>query len=160
ETSTATPTGPLSSAVPIAPPVPSAKPASPSPASVVTFPLGSIFRIRLLPVSATKTLPLASTATPRGPSNSAVPSGPPLPSTHPLQPPPAGRGPVAARSYPPGAPERRARPEDVPRGVGRDARDPAEPFGVEKSVPGAVDPVDVGVRPVRRIDVAARVHGH
>ena len=62
--STATPLGQLKRA---AAPVPSALPDEPAvPASVVTTPAGVIFRMVLLPVSATKTLPAPSTATPWG----------------------------------------------------------------------------------------------
>src|SRR5439155_322489 len=54
-----------------------------SPASVVTTPAGVTFRIVLLPLSATKTLPELSTATPEGRLNRAalpVPSS--LPSSY------------------------------------------------------------------------------
>ena len=47
-------------------PFPSEKEALPLPASVVTFPLGVILRMRLFPVSATYTVPFPSTATPEG----------------------------------------------------------------------------------------------
>src|ERR1019366_7868000 len=50
------------------------------PGSVVTTPAGVIWRIELLKESATKTLPVASTARPAGPENRAVP---PVPSTDP-----------------------------------------------------------------------------
>ena len=67
--STVTPVGALNCA---AAPVPSANPAVPLPASVVTTPPGVIFLMRLLISSATKTFPLASTVTPYGVLNSAL----------------------------------------------------------------------------------------
>src|ERR1035437_5927547 len=79
--STATPLGNLKRA---AAPVPSALPDEPAvPASVVTTPLGVIFRMVLLFVSATKTLPAPSTATPEGDQKRAAA---PVPSALPYEP--------------------------------------------------------------------------
>ena len=61
--SSATPVGKLKEA---AVPVPSAEPELPLPAKVVTTPAGVIFLMRLLSPSATYTLSLLSTATPKG----------------------------------------------------------------------------------------------
>jgi hypothetical protein len=61
--STATPQGVMNEA-PV--PVPSANANDPFPASVVTTPPGVTLRMRLLRESATMTLPLLSTATPKG----------------------------------------------------------------------------------------------
>src|ERR1035437_3983975 len=84
--STATPDGPLNCAEL---PVPSLMPGVPAlPASVVTTPAEVTFRIVELPVSATKTLPALSTATPEGrlnraslPVPSALPEFPALPAS-------------------------------------------------------------------------------
>ncbi len=54
---------------------------APVPATVVITPLGVTSRIRLSPVSAMKTSPLASTATPSGSSRRALVAGPPSPQT-------------------------------------------------------------------------------
>ena len=67
-------------------PVPSAKSGSPFPASVDTIPPGVTLRMRWPPVSPTKTLPLESTATPRGRQNEAAV---PAPSANAPGPPPA-----------------------------------------------------------------------
>ena len=67
--STATPKGLPNCAVA---PGPSALPAVPLPASVLTIPVAVILRMRWLPRSATYKVPLPSTATPKGPLNCAV----------------------------------------------------------------------------------------
>ena len=79
----ATPLGLLNRALE---PGPSAPPAAPVPASVVTAPPGEILRMRLLPVCATITLPLQSTATPVG-EEIAAPA--PVPSANDCEPSPA-----------------------------------------------------------------------
>ena len=61
--STATPDGKLNNEDV---PIPSIYPDVPFPANVLTIPSGVIFRIRLLPVSATITFPAISTAIPQG----------------------------------------------------------------------------------------------
>ena len=82
--STAMPLG-LLKAAPV--PAPSLNAAAPPPASVLTVPPGVTFRTRLLDVSATNTLPAASTATANGVLNeAAVPvlsakAGDPLPAS-------------------------------------------------------------------------------
>lgn len=80
----------VSTAIPIgllkvaALPVPSARPAAPLPASVVTVPSGVIFLMRLLPWSATYKLSLALIARPLGLLNRAFV---PFPSAKPYVPP-------------------------------------------------------------------------
>ena len=81
--STSTPRGLLKEA---AAPTPSRYAANPLPASVLTKPPGVIFLIQLLPASATKMLPLAPTATPRGLSKEATA---PVPSANAADPLPA-----------------------------------------------------------------------
>ena len=66
--STATPYGPAKAALV---PAPSANPAAPPPARRLTRPPGVTKRTHWLSVSATNTLPPASTATPRGPLKAA-----------------------------------------------------------------------------------------
>ena len=84
ELSTAMPIGRLKDALVIAP---SANAAEPPPASVVTTPVEDTLRMRLLPVSATNTLPALSTAIPSGLLNVAAEAFPladpptPLPAT-------------------------------------------------------------------------------
>jgi hypothetical protein len=81
--STATPEGRLNEAPA---PVPSANVADPLPASVVTTPPGATLRMRWLSQSATMTLPLLSTATPKGLLNEAPA---PVPSVNAYDPLPA-----------------------------------------------------------------------
>src|ERR1700683_507561 len=75
EASTATPEGLFNDAEVAGPPSPD-KPAVPLPATVVMIPLAETFRIRLLPESAMKRFPEASTATSAGPNDAEVASPP------------------------------------------------------------------------------------
>jgi hypothetical protein len=79
----ASPTGQLKDAL-----VPAAftAPAAPEPASVLTAPEGETMRMRLLPQSATSTMPLGWSTTPAGPLKAAAV---PLPSAKAAAPPPA-----------------------------------------------------------------------
>ena len=84
EAETASPRGELKL---LAAPTPSAKPATPLPASVDTAPLGDTKRILWFPVSATTEAPLGQAATPSRELEKAAAA--PTPSAHPTTAPPA-----------------------------------------------------------------------